>query len=126
VPKKNILFWHDIRCEKPYGIVRKLFACNLKMPWDNVDIKKRERKEREKKMFANMIVLNTVSELTELLNSGSLETLVNRVAFASDLLARVRANDNQIAIDDELGFMDDGGWIEIDEMGYVVDEAYLP
>lgn len=77
-------------------------------------------------MFANMIVLNTVSELTELLNSGSLETLVNRVAFASDLLARVRANDNQIAIDDELGFMDDGGWIEIDEMGYVVDEAYLP
>jgi hypothetical protein len=48
------------------------------------------------------------------------------VAFASDLLAMVRANDNQIAIDDELGFMDDGGWIEIDEMGYVVDEAYLP
>jgi len=78
-------------------------------------------------MFANMIVLNTVSELTELLNSGSLDTLVNRVAFAGDLLEKVRESGyNQIDIDEEIGFMDDGGWIEIDEMGYVVDEAYLP
>lgn len=74
----------------------------------------------------NMIVLNTIAELVELLDSGSLNTLVNRVAFASDLLDHVRANDNQIAIDDELGFMDDGGWIEIDEVGYVVEEMYLP
>jgi len=74
-----------------------------------------------------MIVLNTVSELTELLNSGSLDTLVNRVAFAGDLLEKVRESGyNQIDIDEEIGFMDDGGWIEIDEMGYVVDEAYLP
>jgi hypothetical protein len=27
-----------------------------------------------------------------------------------------------ISIDEELGFMDDGGWIEIDEMGYVVKD----
>ena len=78
-------------------------------------------------MFANMIVLNTVSELTELLNSGSLDTLVNRVAFAGDLLEKVRESEyNQICIDGEIGFLDDGGWIEIDEMGYVVGEAYLP
>ena len=78
-------------------------------------------------MFANMIVLNTVSELTELLNSGSLDTLVNRVAFAGDLLEKVRESGyNQICIDGEIGFLDDGGWIEIDEMGYVVGEAYLP
>lgn len=76
-------------------------------------------------MFANVIVLNTVTELTDLLNSGSLETLVNRVAFAGDLLARVNEF-NQINIDEEIGFCDDGGWIEVDEIGYVVDEAYLP
>jgi hypothetical protein len=78
-------------------------------------------------MFANMIVLNTVNELVELLNKGSLDTLINRVAFAGDLLAKVRESGySQILIDDDLGFCDDGGWIEIDEMGYVVDEAYLP
>jgi hypothetical protein len=76
-------------------------------------------------MFANMIVLNTVSELTEFLNKNTLHTLVNRVAFASDLLERVNEH-NQICIDEEIGFMDDGGWIEVDEMGYVVDDAYLP
>jgi hypothetical protein len=75
----------------------------------------------------NLIVLNTVAELTEFLNNTSLDTLVNRVAFASDLLEKVRENEfNQINIDEEIGFMDDGGWIEIDEMGYVVDDAYLP
>jgi hypothetical protein len=74
-----------------------------------------------------MIVLNTVAELVELLNRGSLDTFVNNVAFAGDLLEKARVNGyNQICIDDELGFMDDGGWIEVDEMGYVVDEAYLP
>jgi hypothetical protein len=70
----------------------------------------------------NMIVLNTVAELREFLDNTGLDTLVNRVAFASDLLDHVRAKDNQIAIDDELGFMDDGGWIEIDEVGYVVND----
>ncbi len=75
----------------------------------------------------NLIVLNTVAELTEFLNKTSLDTLVNRVAFASDLLEKVRQDEhNQISIDEEIGFMDDGGWIEIDEMGYVVDDAYLP
>ncbi len=71
----------------------------------------------------NLIILNTVAELIEFLNNTSLSTLVGRVAFASDLLDHVRASGyNQIAIDDELGFMDDGGWIEIDDMGYVVDD----
>ena len=75
----------------------------------------------------NMIVLNTVAELVELLNSSDLHTLVNRVAFASDLLEKARENGyNQILINEDLGFMDDGGWIEVDEVGYVVDEAWLP
>lgn len=75
----------------------------------------------------NLIVLNTVAELTEFLNKTTLDTLVNRVAFASDLLAKVRENEyNQIGIDEEIGFCDDGGWIEIDEMGYVVKDAWLP
>ena len=69
----------------------------------------------------NMIVLNTVAELTEFLNNTSLDTLVNRVAFAGDLLAKVNEH-NQINIDEEIGFCDDGGWIEVDEMGYVVDD----
>ncbi len=74
----------------------------------------------------NLIVLNTKAELIDFLNNTSMDTLVNSVAFAGDLLKMVRENDNQIAIDDELGFCDDGGWIEIDEVGYVVDEAYIP
>jgi hypothetical protein len=74
----------------------------------------------------NMIVLNTVADLAALLNSG-LDTLINRVAFAGDLLARVRESGHDgIAIDEDLGFCDDGGWIGIDEMGYVVNEMYLP
>lgn len=70
----------------------------------------------------NTIVLNTVAELVELLNTTEMDTFVNNVAFASDLLEKVRANDNEIAIDEELGFMDDGGFIQIDEMGYVVND----
>jgi hypothetical protein len=78
-------------------------------------------------MFANVIVLNTVNELVELLNKGSLDTFVNRVAFAGDLLAKVHESGyDGIAIDEEIGFCDDGGWIGIDEMGYVVNEMYLP
>ena len=74
----------------------------------------------------NLIVLNTVAELVDLLNYTEMSTFVNRVAFAGDLLEKVRANDNVIGIDEELGFCDDGGWIEIDDMGYVVKDAYLP
>jgi hypothetical protein len=91
---------------------------------DNYCIMKAQEKkkeEKEKKM-ENMIVLNTVAELHDLINNTGMDTFVNRVAFASDLLEKVRENDNVISIDEELGFMDDGGWIEIDEMGYVVKD----
>jgi hypothetical protein len=70
----------------------------------------------------NLIVLNTLSDLRNLINTTTLDTFVNRVAFAGDLLERVRANDNEIAIDEDLGFCDDGGFIQIDEMGYVVND----
>lgn len=70
----------------------------------------------------NLIVLNTVSELRDFLDNTNLDTLVNRVAFASDLLETVRSTDNEICIDDELGFADDGGWIRVDDDGYVVDD----
>lgn len=70
----------------------------------------------------NMIVLNTKAELVELINNTEMDTFVNNVAFASDLLEMVRSNDNVISIDEDLGFCDDGGWIEIDEMGYVVSD----
>jgi hypothetical protein len=70
----------------------------------------------------NMIVLNTVSELRDLLNTSGMDTFVNKVAFAGDLLERVRENNNIIEINDDLGFCDDGGWIEIDEIGYVVND----
>jgi hypothetical protein len=76
--------------------------------------------------MSNLIVLNTKSELIEFLNNSEMHTLVNRVAFAMDLLEMVRANDNLVEIDEQLGFCDDGGWIEIDDMGYVVSDAYLP
>jgi len=72
--------------------------------------------------MTNTIVLNTVGELVNFLNETSLTTLVDRVAFGMDLLDTVRANDNEIAIDNELGFMDDGGFIRIDDMGYVVED----
>jgi hypothetical protein len=70
----------------------------------------------------NLIVLNTLSDLRNLINTTTMDTFVNRVAFAGDLLDRVRANDNEIAIDEDLGFCDDGGFIQIDEMGYVVND----
>jgi hypothetical protein len=76
--------------------------------------------------MSNLIVLNTKAELIEFLEKNTLHTLVNRVAFAMDLLEMVRANDNLVEIDEQLGFCDDGGWIEIDNMGYVVSDAYLP
>ena len=70
----------------------------------------------------NMIVLNTKAELIDLINNTEMSTFVNRVAFAMDLLEFARDNDNQVCIDETLGFCDDGGWIEIDEMGYVVKD----
>lgn len=70
----------------------------------------------------NMIVLNTKAELIELIDNTTLTTFVNRVAFAMDLLEFARENDNEICIDESLGFMDDGGYIRIDEMGYVVED----
>lgn len=74
----------------------------------------------------NLIVVNTKAELIELLNNNNLNTFVDNVAFGLDLLDMVRANDNIVEINEDLGFCDDGGWIQIDDMGYVVDEAYLP
>ena len=70
----------------------------------------------------NLIVLNTVAELRDLINTSGMDTFVNRVAFAGDLLETVRADGNEIQINDDLGFCDDGGYIQIDEMGYVVDD----
>ena len=70
----------------------------------------------------NMIVLNTKSELVNLIKNTEMTTFVGNVAFAMDLLDMVRANDNEIAIDHDLGFCDDGGFIRIDEMGYVVED----
>ena len=76
--------------------------------------------------MSNMIVLNTRNDLIDLLDNNDFDTLVGRVAFALDLLDHVRANGNTIEIDEDLGYADDGGWIEIDEMGYVVADEYLP
>lgn len=78
--------------------------------------------KKERKKMENMIVLNTVRELCDLLNSTNLDSFVNRVAFAGDLLEKVREDGNIIEINHELGFCDDGGWIQIDEVGYVVDD----
>ena len=74
----------------------------------------------------NLIVLNTVAELANFLNSNTMPTLVDRVAFGLDLLDHVRSNGNTISIDNDLGFCDDGGEIVIDDMGYVVSDLYLP
>lgn len=74
----------------------------------------------------NTIVLNAISELKDFLNTTTMDTLVNRVAFAMDLLETARANDNVVSIDNDLGFADDGGWIEIDEIGYVVADFAIP
>ncbi|NBP04004.1 MAG: hypothetical protein EBU90_28705 [Proteobacteria bacterium] len=64
----------------------------------------------------NLIVFNTMSELVSYLDNTGIDTLVNVAALGMDLLDYARENDNQI----EIG--EDGGWIEIDEMGYVVED----
>ena len=95
---------------------------------DNICIiraQEKTKEEKEKKM-RNMIVLNTKAELIEFLNTNTMNTTVDNVAFAMDLLDMVRANDNLIEINEDLGFCDDGGWIQIDDMGYVVEEFAVP
>jgi hypothetical protein len=64
----------------------------------------------------NMMIFNTMSELVSFLSSNSPSTLVNVAAFGMDLLDLARSNGNEI----EIG--EDGGYIRIDEMGYVVDD----
>ena len=64
----------------------------------------------------NLIVFNTMRELVCFLSNNGPDTLVNVAAFGLDLLDRARDNDNEI----EIG--EDGGYIRIDDMGYVVDD----
>lgn len=64
----------------------------------------------------NLIVFNTKNELVSFLSKTAPDTLVNVAAFGMDLLDYARANDNQI----EVG--EDGGYIQIDEMGYIVED----
>jgi hypothetical protein len=64
----------------------------------------------------NMMIFNTMSELVGFLSSADSATLVNVAAFGMDLLDLARSNGNEI----EIG--EDGGFIRIDEMGYVVEE----
>ena len=74
-----------------------------------------------------MITINTINELTNFLNNNELPTLVGAVRFDGDLLRHVlNGGHHQIDIDDEIGFCDDGGWIEIDDNGNVVEDMYLP
>lgn len=63
-----------------------------------------------------MMVFNTMNELVSFLSNNAPATLVNIAAFGMDLLDFARANDNEI----EVG--EDGGFIRIDEMGYVVED----
>lgn len=68
-------------------------------------------------MFKNLLVFNTRRELLDYIDTVGPTTLVGNAAFAADLLESVRHNDNVFEIVDPV---DDGCWIEIDEMGYVV------
>jgi hypothetical protein len=63
-----------------------------------------------------MMIFNTMSELVSFLSDNAPDTLVNVAALGMDLLDFARANDNEI----EVG--EDGGFIRIDEMGYVVED----
>jgi hypothetical protein len=104
--------WHGICYHK--NILKKTFVqyCGLKNLWYNVDIRSK-REEKEKKM-KNLKVFNTMSELVSFLSDNAPATIVNDVAFGMDLLDYARDNDNEI----EIG--NDGGFIRIDDMGYVV------
>ena len=59
-------------------------------------------------------VFNTMNELIDYLSENDVLTLVGYAAFGLDLLDHARNNGNEI----EIGW--DGGFIQIDEMGYVV------
>jgi hypothetical protein len=63
-----------------------------------------------------LVVFNTMDELISYLDSNAPDTLVNVAAFGLDLLDLARENDNEI----EIG--NDGGFIRVDEMGYVVED----
>ena len=63
-----------------------------------------------------LVVFNTMDELVSYLDSNAPDTLVNVAAFGLDLLDLARENDNEI----EIG--NDGGFIRVDEMGYVVED----
>lgn len=104
-----------------FFVFSKDFSCNGRYILYNESTREKRRKKERKKM-RNLIVLNTKAELIDFLNNTSMDTLVNSVAFASDLLEMVRENDNLVEINEDLGFCDDGGWIQIDEMGYVVKD----
>jgi len=78
-------------------------GCKLMMGLYNVDMR-------------NMIIFNTMNELVGFLSSADSATLVNVAAFGMDLLDLARSNGNEI----EIG--EDGGFVRIDEMGYVVEE----
>lgn len=74
-----------------------------------------------------MIIVNTRNELADLLDNNDRHTLVGVVRFGGELLAEVFDGEyNQISIDHELNCLDDGGWIEIDVHGNVIEDAYLP
>ena len=62
----------------------------------------------------NLKVFNTLNELIDYLSENEVITLVGDAAFGLDLLEYARSNGNEI----EIGW--DGGFIQIDEMGYVV------
>lgn len=62
----------------------------------------------------NLKVFNTMNELIDYLSENDVLTLVGDAAFGLDLLDHARENNNEI----EIGW--DGGFIQIDEMGYVV------
>ena len=64
----------------------------------------------------NLKVFNTMNELVSFLSNNAPATIVNDVAFGMDLLDLARSSDNEI----EVG--EDGGYIRIDEMGYVVED----
>lgn len=64
--------------------------------------------------MTNLKVFNTMNELIDYLSENDVITLVNDAAFGFDLLDYARDNGNEI----EIGW--DGGFIQIDEMGYVV------
>lgn len=75
-----------------------------------------------------MMIFNTRRELHDFLNNNwdsngcSIHSsLVNIAAFGLDLLEEARANDNEISIyHPTYNEYDDGGFIQIDDMGYVV------